>query len=164
MLQTKGACGTLEQTIIKQHDGELAIETKGLAKSFGKKKAVDGVDLAVLAGSVYAILGPNGAGKTTTLRILTTLLKPDGGVAKVLGFDLLQEANEVRSRISLTGQFASIDENLSGHENLILIARLMGYTRKKAKERAIELLRLFNLKEAADRQVKKVLGRHAAKN
>lgn len=148
----------LEQTFNKKNDGELAIETKELVKTFGKKKVVDGLDLAVPAGSVYAILGPNGAGKTTTLRTLSTLLKPDSGIAKVLGYDLFQETHSIRKRISLTGQFASIDETLSGKENLVLIARLLGFTRKKAKERANELLRVFNLEEAADKQLKKYSG------
>ncbi|WP_216831131.1 ATP-binding cassette domain-containing protein [Alkalihalobacterium elongatum] len=137
---------------------EYAIEALGLVKTFGKNRAVDGVDLKVPAGTVYGILGPNGAGKTTTIRVLATLLKPDGGTASILGHDLASEANQVRQRVSLTGQFASIDEDLSGMENLIMIARLMGYSRKEAKERAMELLRAFGLEEAAKRQVKKYSG------
>ncbi|MEB1806702.1 MAG: ATP-binding cassette domain-containing protein [Bacillaceae bacterium] len=137
---------------------EYVIEATELVKVFGKNRAVDGVNLKVPKGTVYGILGPNGAGKTTTIRMLATLLKPDGGVATILGHDLSHEANEVRRKVSLTGQFASIDEDLSGMENLVMIARLMGYSRKVAKERAIELLRAFGLEEAAKRQVKKYSG------
>lgn len=137
---------------------EYAIEATGLVKVFGRNRAVDGVNLKVPKGTVYGILGPNGAGKTTTIRMLSTLLKPDGGSATILGHDLSNEANEVRFKVSLTGQFASIDEDLSGMENLVMIARLMGYSRKGAKERAIELLRAFGLEEAAKRQVKKYSG------
>src|SRR5918992_4454857 len=104
----------------------LAIEASGLEKSFGKTRAVCGVDLAVRQGSVYGILGPNGAGKTTTIRILATLLRPDAGEARVLGYDILREADRVRSAISLTGQLASVDEDLTGEENLVLIGRLLG--------------------------------------
>ncbi|RYM05035.1 ATP-binding cassette domain-containing protein [Sporolactobacillus sp. THM7-7] len=137
---------------------ELAVEASGLVKIFSRHRAVDGVDLAIPKGTVYGFLGPNGAGKTTTIRMLATLLKPDEGSAKILGHDLIREPGAVRSRVSLTGQFASIDENLSGMENLILIARLMGYTRKQAKTRAAELLSAFGLEEAAKRQVKKYSG------
>ncbi|MFV8830273.1 ATP-binding cassette domain-containing protein [Alkalihalobacterium sp. APHAB7] len=137
---------------------EYAIEATGLVKVFGRNRAVDGVNLKVPKGTVYGILGPNGAGKTTAIRMLATLLKPDGGSATILGHDLSNEANEVRRKVSLTGQFASIDEDLSGMENLVMIARLMGYSRKGAKERAIELLRAFGLEEAAKRQVKKYSG------
>nr|WP_231687022.1 ATP-binding cassette domain-containing protein [Bacillus sp. JCM 19034] len=137
---------------------EYAIEAKGLIKVFGENRAVNGVDLKVKAGTVYSILGPNGAGKTTTIRMLATLLKPDGGSAKVLGHDLQSEAKEVRSRVSLTGQFASIDEDLTGYDNLRMIARLMGFSRKAAKERANELLRAFGLEDAGKRQVKKYSG------
>jgi len=137
---------------------ELAIEAFGLVKSFGDNRAVDGVDLQVRAGTVYSVLGPNGAGKTTTIRMLTTLLQPDAGHARILGHDLVKEADAVRSRVSLTGQFASVDEDLTGRENLILIARLMGYSWKQAKERAVELLLAFGLEEAAERQVKRYSG------
>src|SRR3954464_4161956 len=111
----------------------LAIEATGLQKSFGDTQAVCGVDLAVRRGSVYGMLGPNGAGKTTTIRMLTTLLRPDGGEARVLGHDIVREAHEARRRISLTGQLASVDEDLTGRENLILIGRLLGYRRHEAK-------------------------------
>lgn len=148
----------MNQEMESKYNGELAIEAKGLVKIFGKNRAVDGVDLAVRKGTVYGFLGPNGAGKTTTVRMLATLLQPDGGSAKVLGYDLFQDADEVRSRVSLTGQFASVDETLTGMENLILIARLLGYSRKEAKERALELLTAFGLKDAAKRQVKDYSG------
>lgn len=137
---------------------DLAIEIQGLVKGFGRKRAVNGIDLAVPAGTVYGVLGPNGAGKTTTLRMLATLLRPDGGSARIFGHDLVQEADAVRSRVSLTGQFASVDEELSGEENLVFMARLMGFTWKKARERADELLYAFGLKEAAHRQVKNYSG------
>ncbi|SHK95889.1 ABC-2 type transport system ATP-binding protein [Shouchella rhizosphaerae] len=137
---------------------EKAIEAKGLVKVFGKHRAVDGVDLSVVKGTVYGFLGPNGAGKTTTIRMLATLLKPDGGEAKIFGHDLAKETDAVRSRISLTGQYASIDEDLTGIENLTMIARLMGYKRKQAKQRGEELLHAFGLEEAAKRQVKNYSG------
>ncbi|MDP3967687.1 MAG: ATP-binding cassette domain-containing protein [Nocardioides sp.] len=137
---------------------ELAIEAHGLVKSFGDNRAVDGVDLAIRAGGVYGVLGPNGAGKTTVIRMLATLLVPDGGSARVLGHDVVREAAEVRARVALTGQFASLDEDLSGLENLVLLARLYGYGRRAARVRARELLEAFDLAEAADRQVKTYSG------
>jgi ABC-2 type transport system ATP-binding protein len=136
----------------------LAIEASGLAKSFAETKAVDGVDLAVRGGSVYAVLGPNGAGKTTTVRMLATLLRPDAGTARVLGYDIVSEADEVRGVVSLTGQLASVDEDLTGRENLILLARLLGLKRADAKARAAELLESFGLAEAAGRLVKNYSG------
>ena len=138
--------------------GKLAIETRGLKKSFGKTHAVAGVDLAVSAGGVYGVLGPNGAGKTTTIRMLATLLRPDAGEAQVLGYDVVRDARAVRSRVGLTGQFASVDEDLTGVENLLLLARLLGYSRRRGRERAADLLDAFGLAEAADRQVKKYSG------
>ncbi|HVL97929.1 MAG TPA: ATP-binding cassette domain-containing protein [Egibacteraceae bacterium] len=137
---------------------DLAIEASGLVKGFGTVRAVDGVDLAVRAGGVYGFLGPNGAGKTTTIRMLATLLTPDAGTARVLGYDIVGEADAVRSRVSLTGQFASVDEDLTGAENLVLLARLLGHSRAQARERAAELLDAFSLSEAADRQVKTYSG------
>jgi ABC-2 type transport system ATP-binding protein len=136
----------------------FAIETSDLVKTFGDTRAVDGVDLAVPTGMVYGLLGPNGAGKTTVIRVLATLLRPDAGTARVFGCDVVREADAVRSRVSLTGQFASVDEDLTGLENLVLIARLLGYSRKHARERASELLDAFGLTEAAGRQVKKYSG------
>jgi ABC-2 type transport system ATP-binding protein len=127
-------------------------------KTFGATRAVDGVDLAVPRGTVYGLLGPNGAGKTTTVRMLATLIRPDSGTANVLGHDLTSEPDAVRGRMSLTGQSASVDENLSGYENLVLLARLLGYGRGAAKERASELLDAFGLEEAAGRLVKTYSG------
>ncbi|MBA2516051.1 MAG: ATP-binding cassette domain-containing protein [Solirubrobacterales bacterium] len=136
----------------------LAIEATGLVKVFGETRAVDGVDLAVRSGTVYGVLGPNGAGKTTTIRMLATLLRPDGGSARVLGHDIVDEADAVRSAVSLTGQLASVDEDLTGRENLILIGRLLGLKRPAAKARATELLDAFGLAEAAARLVKNYSG------
>jgi ABC-2 type transport system ATP-binding protein len=133
---------------------ELAIETAGLAKSFGATRAVDGVDLAVPRGAVYGVLGPNGAGKTTTIRMLATLLRPDAGTARVLGHDVVRDADAVRSVVSLTGQMASVDEDLTGRENLRLLGRLLGLRGGPAKARADELLGAFGLADAANRPVK----------
>jgi ABC-2 type transport system ATP-binding protein len=136
----------------------LAIETDGLVKHFGETKAVDGVDLVIPRGGIYGLLGPNGAGKTTVIRILATLLRPDRGTVRVLGHNVVSDADSVRSRVSMTGQFASVDEDLTGQENLILLARLLGYSRTRAKARARELLEAFGLSEAAPRQVKTYSG------
>ncbi|MEV7229970.1 MULTISPECIES: ATP-binding cassette domain-containing protein [Polymorphospora] len=137
---------------------ELAIETAGLVKSFGSKRAVDGVDLAVPAGGVYGFLGPNGAGKTTTIRMLATLLRPDGGWARVLGHDVVRAADAVRARVGLTGQYASLDEDLTGVENLVLLGRLLGFSRGRARSRAGDLLDAFGLSDSAGRQVKTYSG------
>jgi daunorubicin/doxorubicin transport system ATP-binding protein len=131
----------------------LAIEVSGLVKAFGDTTAVDGVDLAVAPGMVYGLLGPNGAGKTTIIRVLTTLLRPDAGTARVLGYDVVAEADAVRGRVALTGQYASVDEDLTGWENLVLLARLLGLPHRQARTRAGELLDAFGLAEAAGRQV-----------
>jgi ABC-2 type transport system ATP-binding protein len=136
----------------------LAIEAAGLVKDFGATRAVDGVDLAVRSGSVYGVLGPNGAGKTTTIRMLATLLRPDAGSARVLGHDIVREADAVRAVVSLTGQLASVDEDLTGRENLILLARLLGLRRADARGRAAELLEAFDLVEAGGRLVKHYSG------
>ena len=114
----------------------LAIEATGLIKTFGETRAVDGVDLAVPGGSVYGVLGPNGAGKTTTIRMLATLLRPDAGTARVLGHDVVADADAVRSLVSLTGQLASVDEDLTGRENLVLLGRLLGLRRAVQQGRA----------------------------
>jgi ABC-2 type transport system ATP-binding protein len=136
----------------------LAIEASGLEKSFGASRAVCGADLAVPRGSVYGILGPNGAGKTTTIKILATLVRPDAGEARVLGYDVVRDADAVRRAVSLTGQLASVDEDLTGEENLILLGRLLGFRHRQAKARAAELLEAFELVEAADRLVKNYSG------
>jgi len=135
-----------------------AIETSKLVKVFGETRALDGVDLAIRTGSVYGILGPNGAGKTTTIRVLTTLLKPTSGSVSVLGHDVVKAAAAVREKVSLTGQYASVDEDLTGHENLVLVSRLMGFAWRDAKARAAELLEAFGLSDAAGRQVRTFSG------
>ncbi|GAA3396684.1 ATP-binding cassette domain-containing protein [Cryptosporangium minutisporangium] len=131
----------------------LAVEATGLMKTFGTTQAVDGVDLAVPAGTVYGFLGPNGAGKTTTLRMLATLVRPDAGTATVFGYDVVRDAAAVRDRISLTGQYTSLDEGLTGRENLVLLGRLHGHAGAAAASRADELLGAFSLLDAADRLV-----------
>ncbi len=136
----------------------LAIEAIGLVKSFGEARAVDGVDLTVRSGSIYGVLGPNGAGKTTTIRMLATLIRPDGGTARIFGHDIVAQPELVRGLVSLTGQLASVDEDLTGRENLILIGRLLGLKRASAKLRATELIDAFGLAEAATRLVKHYSG------
>ncbi len=136
----------------------LAIETDELVKVFGETRAVDGIDLAVPTGTVYGVLGPNGAGKTTMIRVLATLLRPDGGRARVLGHDVVEEPDAVRAAVSLTGQFASVDEELSGRENLVLVGRLLGLGRRSADRRARDLLDAFGLTDAAERLVKEYSG------
>ncbi|MBM0233864.1 ATP-binding cassette domain-containing protein [Micromonospora sp. STR1_7] len=136
----------------------LAIEAEGLTRSFGETRALAGMDLQVPAGTVYGLLGPNGAGKTTAVRVLATLLRPDGGTARVFGHDVVTEADTVRGRVSLTGQYASVDEDLTGTENLVLLARLLGLRKPAARDRAAALLAAFGLTEASDRQVKKYSG------
>ncbi|ONI84615.1 daunorubicin/doxorubicin resistance ABC transporter ATP-binding protein DrrA [Saccharothrix sp. ALI-22-I] len=135
-----------------------AIETSGLVKVFGDTRAVDGVDLTVPAGAVYGLLGPNGAGKTTTVRLLATLLRPDDGEARVFGRDVRTDPDSVRQLVSLTGQYASVDEDLTGTENLILLGRLLGHTRVHARNRAAQLLEAFGLTDAAAKQVKHYSG------
>jgi len=137
-----------------QRNSALAVEAAGLVKAFGRTRAVDGVDLHVPAGTVYGVLGPNGAGKTTTIRMLATLLRPDAGSARVLGHDLVGEADAVRARVGLSGQLASVDDDLTGRENLVLLARLLGHRGARARARAGELLEGFGLAEAAGRPVK----------
>jgi ABC-2 type transport system ATP-binding protein len=135
-----------------------AIETTGLVKTFGRTRALDGVDLSIRAGTVYGLLGPNGAGKTTTIRVLATLLEPSSGRAVVLGHDVVREPFLVRQKISLTGQYASVDEDLTGQENLILVGRLLGLPWTAARNRATELLSAFGLADAAQAQVRTYSG------
>src|SRR5215470_5827846 len=139
--------------------GEIpAIETERLAKSFGSTQALSGLDLTVQRGGILGLLGPNGAGKTTAVRVLTTLLRPDAGRARVLGFDVVREAAEVRHHIGLTGQYAALDDYLTGHANLIMIGQLGRLSRSQARRRADELLARFELTEAAGRAVKTYSG------
>ncbi len=130
---------------------DLAVQARGLVKTFGDLRAVDGVDLDIPTGSIYGVLGPNGAGKTTFIRMLATLLRPDAGTATVFGHDVTSEAAQVRRRISLTGQFASVDEDLTSRENLVMLARLHGYSPGSARQRADDLLDAFDLADAASR-------------
>ncbi len=132
----------------------LAVRARGLVKRFGGLTAVAGIDLDVPRGTIFALLGPNGAGKTTLLRMLATLARPDAGEAAVMGHDLRADPQAVRGAISMTGQFASLDEDLTGRENLAMLARLWGFRRRAARERAEELLAAFDLDEAGGRQVK----------
>jgi ABC-2 type transport system ATP-binding protein len=135
-----------------------AIQTHALAKSFGTTHALAGVDLNIRQGSVYGLLGPNGAGKTTTVRILATLLRPTGGSATILGHDIVKDAGLVRTKVSLTGQYASVDDDLTGQENLILVGRLLGLAWGDARRRASELIEAFGLADAAGRQVQTYSG------
>lgn len=135
-----------------------AIWAEGLVKRYGETIALDGVDLMVRTGTVLGLLGPNGAGKTTAVRILATLLRPDSGYARVGGYDVVEDAHRVRQLIGLTGQNASVDENLTGTENLLLIGRLLGIPRQEAKRRSRHLLVQFDLEEAADRATKTYSG------
>jgi ABC-2 type transport system ATP-binding protein len=135
-----------------------AVRARGLRKRFGATAALDGLDLTIPRGVVYGVLGPNGAGKTTAIRILATLLRPDSGSAVVLGHDVLREPAAVRARVSLMAQFASVDEDLTARENLVLFGRLLGHRGRRAKARADELLAAFDLADAADRQVARLSG------
>ncbi|GGF24606.1 ATP-binding cassette domain-containing protein [Williamsia phyllosphaerae] len=137
---------------------QSAVVAEGLVKRFGEFTAVDGVSFTVETGTVLGLLGPNGAGKTTTVNMLATLLLPDAGTARIAGHDVVSERAEVRRSIMLTGQFAALDESLTGQENLILFGRLMGLDKKTARLRAEELLEAFNLTEAAKRRVGKFSG------
>ncbi|MCK0438400.1 ATP-binding cassette domain-containing protein [Gordonia alkaliphila] len=139
-------------------DLEVAIEARGLRKEFKGFTAVDDVSLRVHKGRIVALLGPNGAGKTTTVNMLTTLLKPDSGTASVAGYDVVHEAPAVRRAITLTGQFAALDEQLSGRENLVMFARLLGLSKKAARARAAELLESFGLVAAAEKKVREYSG------
>jgi ABC-2 type transport system ATP-binding protein len=136
----------------------LAIEARGLVKIFGDNRAVDGVDLSIPSGCIYALLGPNGAGKTTIINMLNTLLEPDDGTAKVFGHDVAQEAQVVRQLISVTGQSAAVDEKLSASENLTIFALLLGLSRPEARKRTADLLQEFGLADAANRTLDKFSG------
>ncbi len=135
-----------------------SIVADGLVKRFGDTRALDGIDLAVRTGSVFGLLGPNGAGKTTAVRILATLVRPDGGHAAVCGHDVVRQPHQVRQLTGLTGQYASVDETLTGQENLVLIGRLTGQSRPAARGRARDLLASFRLQDAADRAVRTYSG------
>jgi oleandomycin transport system ATP-binding protein len=135
-----------------------AIQAEGLVKRFGATVALDRADLRARTGSVLGVLGPNGAGKTTAVRILATLLRPDGGWATVGGYDVVHEAQQVRTLVGLTGQYAAVDETLTGAENLLLIGRLLDLPRRAARQRAAELLDLFGLADAAERAAKTYSG------
>ncbi|MEV7237136.1 ATP-binding cassette domain-containing protein [Streptomyces sp. NPDC051020] len=130
-----------------------AIEARGLVKVYGENRALDGIDLTIRRGQVFGFLGPNGAGKTTTIRILATLTRPDGGTARVLGHDVLTEADAIRSQVAVTGQFASLDEDLTGYENLLILGRLHGLSRAASRQRADDLLVAFALTGSAGRPV-----------
>ena len=135
-----------------------AIEAVGLVKTFGQQRAVDGVSLTVPTGAVYGVLGPNGAGKTTTVRMLATLLRPDGGEARIFGRDVVRESTAVRSLVGVTGQYASVDEDLTATENLVIFSRLLGLSRRDAKRKSTELLEEFGLTEAASKPLKNFSG------
>ena len=133
--------------------GAAAVEVEGLRKRFGDVVALDGLDLRVEPGTVFGLLGPNGAGKTTLVRIVATLLPADGGRAEVLGHDIIRESLAVRRRIGLAGQFAAVDAELTGRENVVMIGRLMRLSKLDARRRADEVLERFGLSDAADRRV-----------
>lgn len=137
---------------------DWAVEARGLVKTFGDNRAVDGVNLNVQAGTIYGVLGPNGAGKTTTISMLATLLRPDAGTARIFGHDVVKEPQIVRQLIGVTGQYASVDETLSATENLVIFSRLLGLGRTEARRKAAELLEEFGLTEAAKRPLKKFSG------
>jgi ABC-2 type transport system ATP-binding protein len=136
----------------------VAIEAEGLVKVFGRTRALDGLDLQVEAGTILGMLGPNGAGKTTTVRVLSTLLRPDQGTARVIGYDVVAQAAQVRRLIGLTGQYSALDESLTGRANLIMVGQLCRLSRKQARRRAADLLEQFGLTGAADRGVKTYSG------
>src|SRR5262245_53008199 len=135
-----------------------AIEAEGLVRRFGKVRALDGIDLVAREGTVFGLLGPNGAGKTTAIRVLSTLLRPDAGRAIVGGYDVVRDPEKVRGLIGLTGQYAAVDELLSGQDNLFMIGRLLGWRKGDARARAAELLEAFDLTDAATTYVKAYSG------
>jgi ABC-2 type transport system ATP-binding protein len=149
---------TLQRVAEPLSAAELAVEASGLVKRFGDVTAVDEVDLAIRTGEVFGVLGPNGAGKTTMLRMLATLLPIDSGVARIFGVDVAASPHQIRQLVGVTGQYASVDENLTAAENLWLFGRLLGLSRKAAKATAAELLGRFALEDAAGRQIKTFSG------
>jgi ABC-2 type transport system ATP-binding protein len=153
---TASAAGSTHR--VRAVDSELAVSATGLVKRFGEVTAVDGIDLTVRTGEVFGVLGPNGAGKTTMLRMLTTLLPIDGGSARVFGVDVASAPHQIRQLVGVTGQYASVDENLTAAENLWLFGRLLGLPSKAARARARELLGQFGLEDAAQRQIKHFSG------
>ena len=154
MIQTEN----LIKPVKKPEQTSWAIEAHGLIKVFGDNRAVDGIDLSIPTGCIYGLLGPNGAGKTTVINILATLLKMDGGTAKIFGHDVQHEAHIVRQLIGVTGQYASVDERLSTTENLFIFARLLGLSSAQARRKAAELLEEFGLADAAKRTLEKYSG------
>jgi ABC-2 type transport system ATP-binding protein/oleandomycin transport system ATP-binding protein len=143
---------------VGQYSSSPAIEVSGLVKRFGDTTALDGIDFTVEPGSVLGLLGPNGSGKTTTVRILATLMKADSGVARICGYDVVRDAHQVRQLIGLTGQYASVDKDLSGHQNLTMIGQLLGMPRRQAKSRAAALIEEAGLSDAATRPAKTYSG------
>src|SRR6478735_3843123 len=139
-------------------DTDLAVAATGLVKTFGDFRAVDDVDLEIRRGEVFGVLGPNGAGKTTTLKMLATLLPMDGGEASIFGVDVRRNPHMIRQLVGVTGQYASVDENLTGSENLWLFGRLQGLSSRKAKATASDLLERFGLTDARDKQIKTFSG------
>ena len=148
----------MSQTTIAQNTTELAVETSAIIKRYGNVTALDGLDLAVPAGTVLGLLGPNGAGKTTAVSVLTTLIKPDGGWARVAGVDVVKEPQRVRSLIGLSGQYAAVDEHLTATENLEMIGCLYGMKRREARRRANDLIEQFRLTDSANRPLKTFSG------
>jgi ABC-2 type transport system ATP-binding protein len=147
-----------ESRLQNSKSGELAVEAHGLIKTFGENRAVDGVNLSIPSDGIYALLGPNGAGKTTIINMLTTLIKPDGGGARIFGHDVVSETQVVRQLISVTGQSAAVDEKLSGQENLTIFGLLLGLSRSAASSRAKYLLEEFELADSANKTLEKYSG------
>ena len=154
----ESSVGTNAEASARPHNGDAAISVRGVTKSFGDVRALIDVDLDAPRGMVLGLLGPNGAGKTTLVRVLTTLLKPDSGTASVVGLDVVRDAAKLREEIGLAGQYAAVDENLTGLENLTMVGRLYGTGRRAAKKRGAELLERFDLVEAASRPTKTYSG------